>query len=111
MRKPIAQRIRELDERKKALQSRLDRQERAQATRRKILLGSFMLEQLQRNDQSRHHDELRQWLRRELPAFLTRDADLALFADILERRSSTGVPEVQDKTDGKDYSDDSDQRF
>lgn len=113
MRKPIAQRIRELEERKKALQSRLDRQERAQATRRKILLGSFMLEQLQRNDQGRHHDELRQWLRRELPAFLTRDADLALFADILERRSSTGVPEVQENGVGrndKGNRDDSDQR-
>ncbi|MCW8061003.1 mobilization protein [Agrobacterium tumefaciens] len=102
MRKPIAQRIKELDERKKTLQARLDRQERAQATRRKVLLGSLLLEQLQRNDGQSDDNALRQWLAKELPAFLTQDADIALFADILERRSSTGVPEVQDKTDGED---------
>jgi hypothetical protein len=38
MRNPIAQRIRELDERSKALQARLDKQERAQATRGKMVL-------------------------------------------------------------------------
>ncbi|TKV70522.1 mobilization protein [Rhizobium sp. AU243] len=101
MRRPIEQRIRELEERRKALQARLDKQERAQATRRKILLGSFLLEQLQRNDQTRHHAELRQWLAKELPAFLTRDADLALFADIVESASIQA---------GQDDSDDSDQR-
>ncbi|CUX62188.1 MULTISPECIES: hypothetical protein [Agrobacterium tumefaciens complex] len=99
MRKPIAERIRQLEERRKALQARLDRQERAQATRRKILLGSFLLEQLQRNDQTRHNDELRQWLAKELPAFFTRDADLALFADILEPAS---LPDVQDNSDDND---------
>ncbi|WP_320203970.1 hypothetical protein [Agrobacterium rosae] len=50
MRKPIAQRIKELEERKRSLQSRLDRQERAQATRRKILLGSLVLERLAQDD-------------------------------------------------------------
>jgi hypothetical protein len=99
MRKPIEQRIRELEERRKALRARLDRQERARATRRKILLGSFMLERLERNDQGRHHDELRLWLAKELPAFLTRDADLALFADILE---SASLQDVQNDSDDSD---------
>lgn len=88
MRKPIAQRIKELEERKRALQSRLGKQERAQDTRRKILLGSFVLERLacrsaqdgDINDQC----DLKHWLATQLPAFLRRDADRALFADLLE---------------------------
>jgi hypothetical protein len=37
-RRPIAQRIRDVDERKKTLQARVAKQERAQATRGKMLL-------------------------------------------------------------------------
>ncbi|WP_320188847.1 hypothetical protein RMS29_014745 [Agrobacterium rosae] len=86
MRKPIAQRIKELEERKRSLQSRLDRQERAQETRRKILLGSFVLERLAQDGDGDTGDQcdLRQWLTAQLPAFLVRDADRALFADLLE---------------------------
>ncbi|NTF23121.1 mobilization protein [Agrobacterium rubi] len=85
MRKPIAQRIKELEERKRSLQSRLDRQERAQATRRKIVLGSFVLERLAQDDNGHtgDHCDLRQWLAAQLPAFLVSDADRALFADLL----------------------------
>lgn len=87
MRKPIAQRIKELEERKRALQSRLDRQERTQATRRKIVLGSFVLERLAQGDNGNtgDHCDLRQWLAAQLPAFLVSDADRALFADLIEQ--------------------------
>ncbi len=60
MRKPIAQRIRGLEERKKTLQARLDKQERAQSTRGKMLLEWFVLEQLERNEQCGHREDLRQ---------------------------------------------------
>ena len=98
MRKPIAQRIRELEERKRALQSRLDKQERAQATRRKILLGSLLLERLGQNNDTSRHDDLKRWLGKELPDFLTRDADVALFADIPEPASSSDVQDGKDES-------------
>ncbi len=50
MRKPIEQRIRELEEQKKALQSRLEKQQRAETTRRRMLLGSFVLERLEQEE-------------------------------------------------------------
>ena len=90
MRKPVTQRIKELEERRRALQARLNRHERAQATRRRIVLGSFILERLERSGDVSGPDvydipcDLRQWLRRGLAAFLTRDADRDLFADLLD---------------------------
>ncbi|TWC81418.1 hypothetical protein FB593_1058 [Rhizobium sp. SJZ105] len=60
MRRLIAQRMRELEERKKTLQARLDKQERAQSTRGKMLLEWFVLEQLERNEQCGHREDLRQ---------------------------------------------------
>ncbi|KXG87354.1 hypothetical protein [Agrobacterium bohemicum] len=102
MRKPIAQRIKELEERRRSLQSRLDRQERAQTTRRKIVLGSFVLEHLAQDGDGDTGDQcdqcdLRQWLAAQLPAFLVRDADRALFADLLEE---CRMGQVHDVTDG-----------
>ncbi|WP_233123588.1 mobilization protein [Agrobacterium vaccinii] len=84
MRKPIAQRIKELEERKRSLQSRLDRQERAHDTRRKILLGSFVLERLAQDGNTGVQCDLKHWLATQLPAFLRRDADRALFADLID---------------------------
>lgn len=89
MRKPIAQRIRELEERKRSLQSRLDKQERAKATRRKVLLGAFLLEQLERNNgdvEIPDQKDLKTWLERELSGFLVRDSDRALFIELLDLR-------------------------
>ncbi len=57
MRKPIEQRIRELEEQKKALQSRLEKQQRAETTRRRMLLGSFVLERLEQEGDSAHRQE------------------------------------------------------
>ncbi len=95
MRKPIEQRIRELEEQKKALQSRLDKQQRAETTRRRMLLGSFVLERLEQDEDAAHqHGELsgkqlRQWLAREFPAYLSRDADRLLFVDLLWPQNET----------------------
>ncbi len=89
MRKPIEQRIRELEEQKKALQSRLEKQQRAETTRRKMLLGSFVLERLEQEGSPAHQHggmdgkRLRQWLAREFPAYLSRDADRLLFVDLV----------------------------
>ncbi|MCZ7450962.1 mobilization protein [Agrobacterium rhizogenes] len=93
MRKPIARRIRELEEQERALQSRLDKQERAKATRRKILLGAFVLEQLERNNgavETPGQNDLKTWLEREFSVCLGRDADRALFADLLDLSERTG---------------------
>ncbi|MEJ8307996.1 mobilization protein [Agrobacterium larrymoorei] len=89
MRKPIEQRIRELEEQKKALQSRLEKQQRAETTRRRMLLGSFVLERLEQDEPPAHQQgrmdgkQLRQWLAREFPAYLSRDTDRLLFVDLL----------------------------
>ncbi len=96
MRKPIAQRIRELEERKRSLQSRLDKQERATTTRRKILLGAFLLERLERHKGDAEipdQKDLKAWLERELSGFLVRDSDRALFIELLDlRRADEELP-------------------
>jgi len=103
MRKPIEQRIRELEEQKKALQSRLEKQQRAETTRRRMLLGSFVLERLEQEGDPAHQQggmdgkQLRQWLAREFPAYLSRDADRLLFVDLLWPQNETNVsgPQAQ----------------
>lgn len=79
--KTIADRIAQLEAQKKTLQARLAKQERAQDTRRKVLLGAFLLHRLE-NDRD-FSPVLKEWVRRELPGFLTRPDDKALFADLL----------------------------
>lgn len=111
MRKPIEQRIRELEEQKKALQSRLEKQQRAETTRRKMLLGSFVLERLEEEENSAHQQggmdgkQLRQWLAREFPAYLSRDADRLLFVDLLwpQNETKASTHDAQGTgSDGKD---------
>ena len=82
-RKTIEERLAELDERRKTLQARLGKQGRAQDTRRKILLGALVLHRLESDRDEEFSKRLGDWLRRELPVFLTRDADKELFADLL----------------------------
>jgi hypothetical protein len=82
-RKSIALRIAQLEERKKALKARLGKQERAQDTRRKILLGALVLHRLENSNDPDFSHRLLDWLRKELPGFLTRDGDKLLFDDIL----------------------------
>ncbi len=82
-RKTIEQRIAELEVRKKTLMARLGKRERAEDTRRKILLGALVLHHLDRGEDPFLLD-LANWLRRELPGFLSRDQDKILFPDFIE---------------------------
>lgn len=82
-RKTIEQRLAELEAQTKTLKARLSKQERAKDTRRKILLGALVLHRLDDNGNEEFSRRLTNWLRTELPDFLTRDIDRALFEDIL----------------------------
>ena len=94
-RKSIEERLAQLDAQRAALKARLSKQERANDTRRKVLLGALVLPRLEhgRDEISR---SLPDWLRRELPGFLTRDGDKDLFADLL---ANTPKPEIAGKTE------------
>jgi hypothetical protein len=86
-RKSIAERIAQLEARKKSLQARLSKQERATDTRRKVLLGALLLHRIESDPEA--GPRMREWVRRELPEFLTRDADKVLFADLLPSSDTT----------------------
>ncbi len=88
-RKTIGQRIAELEERKKSLVARLGKQDRARDTRRKVLLGALVLQRLENSKDADFTRRLGDWLRKELPGFLTRDGDKDLFGDILQPESSS----------------------
>lgn len=79
--KSITERIAQLEAQKKTLQARLAKQDRARDTRRKVLLGAFLIHRLQ-NDRD-FGPTLQGWLHRELPGFLVRPDDKVLFADLL----------------------------
>ncbi|CAH1658401.1 mobilization protein [Chelatococcus asaccharovorans] len=89
----IEARLAQLNAQRAALKARLSQQDRANDTRRKVLLGTFILHQLNapdfdradidKTDDADFTRRLGDWLRRELPGFLTRDADKVLFADLL----------------------------
>ncbi|OYV67338.1 MAG: mobilization protein [Acidiphilium sp. 37-67-22] len=89
-RKPIEQQIAQLEARAKTLKARLAKQDRARDTRRKILIGALVLDRLEHNGDAEFSERLANWLRRELPGFLTREDDKALFADLLNGK--TGAP-------------------
>ena len=92
-RKSIQDRLSQLDAQRKTLQTRLGKQERTMDTRRKILLGALVLHRLE--DGKREFDvALREWLGRELPGFLTRDDDKALFTDLLAVPSASELEET-----------------
>jgi hypothetical protein len=59
------------------------KQERTDDIRRKILLGTLVLDRLGRTDDAEFTKPLTEWLRRELPGFLTRDADKTLFSEFI----------------------------
>ena len=86
----IEERLAQLDARRKALQSRLSRQGRAQDTRRKILLGALVLQRIEASPDVVLSGKLGDWLARELPGFLTRDIDKTLFEDLIGPAQTTG---------------------
>ncbi len=80
----IEERLAQLDAQRKTLQATLGRQERANDTRRKVLLGALVLQRLETSKDAEFVDRVRAWLKRELPGFLTRDGDRTLFPDLIE---------------------------
>ncbi|MGN7127640.1 mobilization protein [Methylorubrum thiocyanatum] len=82
-RKTIEQRLAQLDAQRAALKARQSKQDRAIDTRRKVLLGALVLQRLEAGHDPAFTQRLSDWLRRELPGFLTREADKALFADLI----------------------------
>ncbi|MBY2943030.1 mobilization protein [Rhizobium leguminosarum] len=85
-RKSISERLAQLEAQRKTLQIRLGKQERAIDTRRKVLIGALVLHRLEHDRDGQFAGGIAEWLRRELPKFLTRDADRDLFDDLLEPR-------------------------
>jgi hypothetical protein len=47
------------------------------------LLGALVLQRLETSNDTEFSQRLADWLRRELPGFLTREADRTLLADLL----------------------------
>ncbi len=97
---PIEQQIAQLEERTKALKARMAKQERAKDTRRKILVGALVLHRLEQNGDGEFSKRLGDWLKRELPGFLTRDEDKTLFADLLGKPANT--PKIEPTSEGAD---------
>ncbi|MEE3499846.1 mobilization protein [Acidiphilium acidophilum] len=89
---PIEQQIAQLEERTKALKARMAKQDRARDTRRKILLGSLVLHRLEQNGDGEFSKRLGDWLKRELPGFLTREEDKTLLADLLTVKGDLLIP-------------------
>ncbi|RVO24230.1 mobilization protein [Sinorhizobium meliloti] len=98
-RKTIEQRLAELEAQRSALKARLSKQERASDTRRKVLLGALVLHRLENANDPEFTKRLGDWLRRELPGFLTRDNDKALFVDLLN--GPVAATEVQNSEAGE----------
>ena len=89
-RRSIEVRIAQLEAQKKTLQARLGKQDRANDTRRKVLLGALVLQRLDSSHDKEFSERLRGWLSRELPGFLTREGDRALLADLIAPKAAQG---------------------
>ncbi|NSZ15594.1 mobilization protein [Agrobacterium vitis] len=92
-RKSIEERLAQLEAQKKALKARLGKEERTKDTRRKVLLGALVLHRLE-NGRDEFSKGLADWLRRELPGFLTRDGDQELFDDLLKDKTTANIGEA-----------------
>jgi len=90
-RRSIVERIAQLEARKKALQARLSKQERAVDTRRKVLLGALVLQRLETGHDPEFTRRLSDWLRRELPGFLIRENDRALFPEFIDQKPGSAA--------------------
>jgi hypothetical protein len=79
----IAERLAQLEAQRKTLQTKLGKQERARDTRRKVLLGAFLMHRLEKGQDAFSKDQLPAWLKKELPGFISREDDAALLADLI----------------------------
>ena len=93
----IEERLAQLEVQRQTLKARLGKQERARDTRRKVLLGALVLHRLG-EDKCEFDKALKEWLQRELPGFLTRPDDKALFNDLL------APPATRSQQDGSNTS-------
>lgn len=84
-RRDIDQRIAELEEQAKALKARKAATERANDTRRTVMVGSLVLQEIDKDTEA--SKALRSWLAKELPEKLTRDHDRQIFAEMLTKIS------------------------
>lgn len=89
VRKSIEERLAQLEAQKKTLKARLGKEERAKDTRRKVLLGALVMHRLE-TGKDEFSRGLSDWLRRELPGFLTRDNDKEIFQDLLKPKAAGG---------------------
>ena len=100
----IEERIAQLEARKKSLQARLTKQDRAADTRRKVLLGAFLLDRMEDQKAAARDPvftaRLRDWLTSELPAFLTRPNDRALFPEWIAQDGVGTAPAPGNGVDG-----------
>lgn len=80
-RRSIEERLEQIEVQRRTLKARLTQQERARDTRRKVLLGAFLLHQLEAGREAA--GPLRTLLAQELPGFLQREEDKALLADLI----------------------------
>jgi hypothetical protein len=83
----ITERLAQLEAQRKSLQMKLGKQGRARDTRRKVLLGAFLMHRLEKGQDAFSKDQLPAWLQRELPGFITRDDDAALLADLMGQQA------------------------
>jgi hypothetical protein len=97
-RKTIEERLAQIEAQRKTLKARLGKQERAEDTRRKVLLGALVLHRLE-NGKDEFSRNLSAWLSRELPRFLIRDIDRQLFSDLL-KPETTETPQTENSTGG-----------
>lgn len=86
-RRSIDQRIAELEEQAKALRARKSQTDRANDTRKKVILGTLLLRDIEGDSEA--SKLLRNWLARELPGQLTREHDRQIFAELLTEISKT----------------------
>ncbi len=94
-RRSIQERLRQLEARKQVLVARLGREERARDMRRKILVGALVLDRIERQPDRYLSGHLDEWLRAELPAFLTREKDRDLFEDNASHRREIYVDAME----------------
>lgn len=76
------------DARLKALQAQASKTERARDTRRKVLLGALVMDEL--TVRGPLAETLDRWLRERLPGHLTRDTDRELMAHFLNGADARG---------------------
>src|ERR1700753_3589705 len=84
----IVERLAHLEAQRKTLQTKLGKQERAKDTRRQVLLGAFLLHRLEASEVAFSTGQLPAWIKKDLPGFITREDDAALFADLLGEPAS-----------------------